>query len=250
MNKNHEAIKKAVIVLSALARNNDPSGVTELSRCLEIPKATVHRILNILCEDNVVLKTKDGRYKVGPTVLLWSNGYRSSSGIVEIAAPWLRKLRDESRETVHLSVFNNGVAQYADRLDSMQNVTLRWSRLGSPLPLYCTGAGRAILSRLPARELEAYLDSEELSPRTEKTVTSKEELKEMLSRYRMQGYAEEVEENEENIRCVGGAITDGSGYPVAAISLTAPTFRFGDEDAAKYGPIIAVMAEEISRSIP
>ena len=48
----------------------------------------------------------------------------------------------------------------------------------------------------------------------------------------------------------GGAITDREGYPVAAISLTAPTFRFTDEDAAKYGPMIAEFAREISRQLP
>ena len=159
------------------------------------------------------MKAQDGRYRIGPTVLLWSGGYRYSTAAVEIAAPWLRRLRDATNETVHLCVYNNGAAQYADRLDSTQNVTLRWSRLGSELPLYCTSAGRAILSMLPQEELEAYLDSAELSPRTAKTVTSKEELKKMLARFRVQGYAEEIEENEDNIRCLGGAITDREGYP-------------------------------------
>lgn len=248
--KNHEAIKKAVLLLSELTRKSGPSGVTELARALDMPKATVHRILGILCEDNVVVKTADGRYKVGPTVLLWSGGYRYSTAVIELAAPWLRRLRDATNETVHLCVYNNGAAQYADRLDSTQNVTLRWSRLGSELPLYCTSAGRAILSQLPQEEIDAYLDSAELSPRTARTVTSKEELKKMLARFRVQGYAEEIEENEDNIRCLGGAITDREGYPVAAISLTAPTFRFTDEDAAKYGPMIAEFAREISRQLP
>ena len=248
--KNHEAIKKAVLLLSELTRKSGPSGVTELARALNMPKATVHRILGILCEDNVVVKTADGRYKVGPTVLLWSGGYRYSTAVIELAAPWLRRLRDATNETVHLCVYNNGAAQYADRLDSTQNVTLRWSRLGSELPLYCTSAGRAILSQLPQEELDAYLDSAELSPRTARTVTSKEDLKKMLACFRAQGYAEEIEENEDNIRCLGGAITDREGYPVAAISLTAPTFRFTDEDAAKYGPMIAEFAREISRQLP
>ena len=126
--KNHEAIKKAVLLLSELTRKSGPSGVTELARALDMPKATVHRILGILCEDNVVVKTADGRYKVGPTVLLWSGGYRYSTAVIELAAPWLRRLRDATNETVHLCVYNNGAAQYADRLDSTQNVTLRWSR--------------------------------------------------------------------------------------------------------------------------
>ena len=67
--KNHDAVKKTVLLLSELAKKSEPSGVTELARSLEMTKTTVHRILNILCDDNVVLKTEDGRYKIGPTVL-------------------------------------------------------------------------------------------------------------------------------------------------------------------------------------
>ena len=248
--KNHDAVKKTVLLLSELAKKSEPSGVTELARSLEMTKTTVHRILNILCDDNVVLKTEDGRYKIGPTVLLWSSGYRYSTALMDIAVPWLYKVRDIIDETVHLSVYNNGVAQYVKRLDSTQNVILRCSRLGMTQPLYSTGGGRAILSNLPTDELNTYLDKTELIPRTEKTITSKTIFKEMLMRFREQGYAEEIEQNEDNIRCLGGAITDREGYPVAAISLTAPTFRFTDEDAAKYGPMIAEFAREISRQLP
>lgn len=239
-------IKKTVMLLGYLSERNEPSGISEMTKALEIPKATVHRILSTLCEDNVVLRTEDGQYKIGPTVLLWSSGYHYLSGVTEIAQPWLRNLRDESRETVHLSVFEHGTAQYADRLDSPQTVVLRWSRLGTTLPLYCTAAGRAILAALPEEESNLYLEKTKLKARTERTVVSQAKLKEMLLLFRVQGYAEEDRENEENIRCVGAAILNRRGYPVAAISLTAPSFRFNDNDAAKFGKIVARMSCEIS----
>lgn len=247
--QNIEVIKKAVSLLGYMSRKNGGAGVSELAKALSMPKTTVHRILSTLCDDNVVIKTEGGLYKVGPTVLLWSGGYKFSSGIITIARPWLEKLRDASQETVHLSVFEHGKAQYAERLDSPQTVVLRWSRLGMPLPLYCTAAGRAILAALPERELEAYLAETVMEPRTAKTVTDPEELKKMLARFRVQGYAEEVEENEEDIRCVGAAIKSGRGYPVAAISLTAPSFRFTDADGERMGALIAEAAAEISQKL-
>lgn len=246
---NIEVLKKAVLMLSYMSRGKDAAGVSELARELAMPKTTVHRILSTLCEDNVALKTEGGLYKIGPTVLLWSGGYKFSTGIIEIARPYMEKLREESRETIHLSVFEHGKAQYVERLDSSQTVVLRWSRLGMPLPLYCTSAGLAILSTLPEQELDAYLTKTELVARTASTITDAAEIKKRLLSFRVQGYAEEVEENEDNIRCVGAAIKNRQGYPVAAISLTAPSFRFTDEEAVACGNMVAGMATEISERI-
>jgi len=242
-------IKKTIMLMGYLSERNEPSGISEIAKSLGMPKATVHRILSALCEDNVVLRTEDGQYKIGPTVLMWSSGYHFLSGVSEIALPWLKDLRDQSRETVHLSVYEHGTAQYAERLDSPQTVVLRWSRLGTTLPLYCTAAGRAILAALPEEESNLYFEKTEIKARTEQTTILPAKLKEMLSMFRIQGYAEEKGENEENIRCVGAAILNRRGYPVAAISLTAPSFRFSDADSAKFGKIVAQMSREISACI-
>lgn len=244
--ENVEVLKKAVSLLGFIARKNQPVGVSELSRELMLPKTTVHRILTTLRDDNVIIRTEGGLYKIGPTVLLWSSGYKLATAIIDVARPWLERLRDESQETVHLTVLEHGRAQYAERLDSPQTVVLRWSRLGTSLPLYCTAAGRAILSVLPPPELDEYLAKTEMEPRTASTVTDPVRLRELLLRFRARGYSEEVEENEGNIRCVGAAIKNGGGYPVAAISITAPSFRFTDEQAAFFGAKAARAAAEIS----
>ena len=46
------------------------------------------------------------------------------------------------------------------------------------------------------------------------------------------------------------ACREAARAPHGVFSLTAPTFRFTDEDAAKYGPMIAEFAREISRQLP
>lgn len=244
-----ETVRKSVAILDYLSCKSVPSGVTEVAKALEIPKSTAHRMLAALALDNVVTKIEGGRYRVGPTVLRWSSGYHFSSGIAAVARPLLENLRDESRETVHLSVYEQGLAQYIDRFDSPQAVALRWSRLGSTLPLYCTAAGRAILSVLPEDELNDYFSKTVLEPRTERTETSPDKLRPMLIRFRAQGYAEENQENEDGIRCVGSAVMNRAGRPVAAVSLTAPAYRFDDADSTRCGAIVSRVAREISAQI-
>lgn len=241
-------IGKAIALMNYMAQEGKPCGVSDLSRELDMPKATVHRVLGMLCCESAAVKDEDGRYRIGPCVLLWSEGYRAGSGIVELVRPWLEKLSKLSRETIHLSVYEHGMAYYAARIDSTQNigVVLRWSHLGTTLPLYCTAAGRSILASLSEDELSAYFHRTDMKKRTDRTETSEDALRKMLDKVRAQGYAEENQENEENIRCVGAAIINRDSRPIAAISMTAPTFRFTDYDSMKYGEAIAGMAREIS----
>jgi DNA-binding IclR family transcriptional regulator len=112
--------------------------------------------------------------------------------------------------------------------------------------MYCTAAGRAILASLPEDELDFYLKTAELLPRTDHTVTSPDILKDKISLCRSCGYAEENQENEENIRCVGAAILSRRHYPLGAISITAPSFRFDNAKVLRYGPLIAETARELS----
>lgn len=239
-------LEKAFQILDIIATNSEASGITEISRRLEIPKATAHRILSTLCEVNAAIRTEDGKYQIGPTTLLWADGYHFSSSLLTLAKPFLTKLRDDTSETIHLIVYERGTAQYIDRIDSPQTIVLRWSRLGSTLPLYCTSAGRAIMAALPERELSNYLESAQLVPRTVNTVTDPKRLAEMMEDIRRCGFAQENEENENNIRCIGAAILNRKGLPVGAVSVTVPAYRCSDADAERFGPMVSNTARSIA----
>ena len=91
MDQGVAVLRKTIKLMNYIANNDKASGISELSKELDMPKATVHRILNTLCEDNVILKTEEGLYRLGPTVLLWSNGFHLASGIAEMAQPYMRR---------------------------------------------------------------------------------------------------------------------------------------------------------------
>jgi IclR family acetate operon transcriptional repressor len=241
-------LDRAVSVLGFMADQKRQVGITEIAEATRLSKATVHRILSTLREYSVVLKDESGRYQMGPSVLYWADAYRKHSGLVELARPHLRQLWEVARETVHLFAFEAGEAYYIDKLDSPHPVGMR-SRIGAKRDLYSTSGGRAILSRLPEGDLKAYFDRTELLPRTRNTVTNRAKLEEILSACGKRGFCEEVEENEEGIRCVGAAILDLRGYPVGAVSISAPAYRFSDRDSLAMGERISATALAISREL-
>jgi len=241
-------LDRAVAVLGFMAEQKRQVGITEIAEATHLSKATVHRILSTLRDYSVVLKDESGRYQMGPSVLYWADAYRKHSGLAELARPYLHTLWEIARETVHLFVFEAGEAYYIDKLDSPHPVGMR-SRIGARRDLYSTSGGRAILSFLPEAELKSYLDRTELRPRTRRTITDRKVLEEFLAECRKRGFCEEVEENEEGIRCVGAAVLDLRGYPVGAVSVSAPAYRFDDRASLAIGERIRETAMAISREL-
>lgn len=238
-------LERTISVLNYIAREDKTTGVTDISLATGLSKTTVHRILSTLLKNNLVIKQTSGTYSMGPSVLIWADSYRLRSGLIEISSSHLEELSENSGETVHLLSFENGRACYIDKRESKHPVGMI-SRIGAPVEMYCTSAGRAILASLPEEDLIPYIASLALEKRTPFTVTSREMLLRILDETREKGYAEENQENEEGIRCVGAAIRDHRGYPVGAISISAPAYRFTSSEVDIFGPGVFEKTEIIS----
>jgi IclR family transcriptional regulator, acetate operon repressor len=118
------------------------------------------------------------------------------------------------------------------------------AKIGSRHPAHSTALGKSILAYLPEATLASVM-KRHLEAQTEHTITDPQALRTELERVRRQGTAEEIGENEQGARCVGVAIFDQRGLPVAAISVSGPDSRIDDERAAD----IAAALRESSRTI-
>jgi DNA-binding IclR family transcriptional regulator len=82
--------------------------------------------------------------------------------------------------------------------------------------------------------------------RTPSTITSVRKWRAELDAARARGYAIDDCENEAEIRCVGAAILDHRGLPVAALSVAGPAWRLTRERAEELGPVVAKAAGAVS----
>lgn len=239
-------LERTISILSFLASSQEAVGLSEISRATELSKATSFRILATLVEHDLVIKDAKGTYQTGPGVLVWASSFKRKSALIEIARPFLEEINQAVSETIHLFLFEKGKAFYIDKLESPQPVRLQAVVGGNPV-LYSTSAGRAILASLPPSEFDAYLASVPLVPRTPHTCTDPSAFREIIEKTRGRGFAEEDQQNEEGIRCVGSAILKDGGYPIGAISITAPRYRFLDEMVETFGGKVRDAALKISK---
>ena len=75
------------------------------------------------------------------------------------------------------------------------------------------------------------------------------ELKAELDQIRERGYAIDDEENEEGVSCVGAVVRGFDGEPVAAISVSGPTFRLGKEKVDMIAQSVIAAADGLSKEL-
>ena len=70
-----------------------------------------------------------------------------------------------------------------------------------------------------------------------------------LAKTRKRGYATDIAEGLEGIHCVAAAVLDEYRYPVAAVTVMAPSFRLKRDQFEKLGHLCIQAAETITRRL-
>jgi IclR family pca regulon transcriptional regulator len=119
--------------------------------------------------------------------------------------------------------------------------------LGTRLPVYCSAAGKALLTRLPVAEQRDLIRKLRLTRLTPKTIVTKAALRAELEAIVVgDGVAVEDEELSAERRAVAAVVVDAGGLSVAAVELAVPSEGYTREALlAEFGPKVAATAQDI-----
>jgi DNA-binding IclR family transcriptional regulator len=129
-------------------------------------------------------------------------------------------------ETVHLAVLDGVQAVYVEKLQPKPAVKIYLSRTGARLPAHCSGVGKVLLASSEWDHVAALFEDQGMPGLTPNTITTLDLLHKELGRVREQGYALDDEETLIGLCCVAAPICDSAGKTVAAVSISAPSYRF------------------------
>jgi IclR family acetate operon transcriptional repressor len=237
-------VAKALQTLTVLGEARQSLSLAELCSRLDIPKTTVFRYLQTLMEYGFVnYNPATDKYSLG--LKLWSLGQAawSRTRLQELARDAMQHLRDQFDETVNLGVIDGREIVYLEMAESHRTLRMH-AQLGGRDPVYSTSLGRAMLASLPEDEWALHLPAR-LTPMTTRTVTTLPALRTLLIETGRRGYSLDDGENEENARCIGAPILDATNRPIAAISVSSPASRMGDDRI----PIVAAAVMDAARRI-
>lgn len=145
---------RALRVLQIVAASApEPKKLAEVTQSLDLPRATVYRLLNALVAEGLVEAT-DAGYMIGPTC--WSLGLAAERrfDIVDIVRPSLQRIADETHDVGLFSVRFGAHTRCIARIEGDYPVLPTSVRQGSVRPL---GIGAHSLAQLAA------LDDDEIA---------------------------------------------------------------------------------------
>jgi len=91
--------------------------------------------------------------------------------------------------------------------------------------VHCTSVGKAILAFLPEERINEIIRRTRFERFTTRTIGTAEALRTEIEKTRRRGYAVDDEELEEGLRCIAVPLLDAQRQPVAAVSVSGPSFR-------------------------
>ncbi|MDK2821378.1 MAG: hypothetical protein PWP31_1343 [Clostridia bacterium] len=226
-NKKVHAVERALDIMDALAQAGVPMAITELAERVNLNVSTVHRLLSTLMTKNYIEQEPDtSRYKLGLKLFAMGKTALYAKDLQTIGHPFLEKLVNRCNETANLAILDGRDVVYIGQVESNNMVIVRmFAKVGSRGPAHATGSGKMLLSSLSDDELDKLFANVKLEKYTSETIDDVEILKKELKRIRKQGYAIDLGERDEGVRCVSAPIRNHEGKVVAAISVSGPHTR-------------------------
>jgi DNA-binding IclR family transcriptional regulator len=242
------SVAKSLMILDLLSESRQGMPLTAIARKMEMAKSTVHGLLSTMRDYGFVEQSEfDGNYKLGNKLFELGSKVADNWDVHRIAPPYMQKLVDAMKETVHLVVLDKGEVLYIDKYESEGTQSFQIvSKIGSRLPAHCTGVGKVLLAFLPPQEAQQIISQKGLTRYTKNTITDPAGLELEFQKIRNQGFAEDNEEIMDSLRCVAAPIWDYNGKVSSAISISGPSTRMNEEKMQLCTKYILQIAKEIS----
>ncbi|MGP3960317.1 IclR family transcriptional regulator [Nonomuraea sp. 3N208] len=215
------SVQRAFDILSLLTEDRRTLTIREVVDETGLAKTTALRLLQTLEHMGLLWNTPKG-YAAGPTLWRWAHLARSAWELPPETVQLMRELGARQRETVNLYVLRDIHRVCIAQQESPQSLR-HVVRVGDELPLWAGASSKVLLKDASPRLLARVARS---SPHGEVHVAT---LREWIEQAARDGYAVSHGEREPGLSAVAVPVTSGSGATVAALTLSGPTVRFGED---------------------
>ena len=240
------AVERALEILLCFSRETPELSMSQISTQIDVHKSTVHRLLATLEEKHFVERDPTtGLYRLGINMLHMAYLTLEQNDLRHIAHPFLRRLKDQYRETVNLSILDDANMVFLEVVESPQRVKLA-AATGQRLPAYCTASGKAYLA-FTSREVVEEVLQQGMPPQTQHTIGNREDFYQDMERIRVRGFAISIQEYEEGINAVAAPILIQDDRPIASLAVAGPSYRLTKEIMFQIGPVLVKTAQDIAQ---
>jgi DNA-binding IclR family transcriptional regulator len=239
------ALAKGLSILALFDAENREWALDEIAEKAGLPRMTAYRMIRTM--ESAWFLVRDpvtNRYHLGPALLAstyLSEGYAELSSIVR---PYLRELAETTGEAATLAIEVDGVAVSVEMVDTPRPFR-REVAVGRIIGDTANANGKIFAAFKSPAEIEATL-AQDHPQVTSNTITDSEALARELEMVAREGVAFDLEERNVGTCAVAAPVRDQLGKVIAAISVVAPTGRFGPTEKKGHAEAVKTAANALS----
>lgn len=240
------ALLRGLHLLGQFSRSEPELSGAELSRRLDLPRASVFRMLYTLEQAGYVARASDGtHYKLGLGVLRLGFEYLSSMELTEQGRPIIEALRDRCGYSAHLVVRDGRDVVFVGKVPGT-SALFHSIQVGARLPAHATVLGRLLLSDLDMAALSQLYPETHLQSYTPKTPTTLKQLKQLIDEDKARGYGVSQGGFETGISTIAAPVFEEHGKVAAAVSITVPAQKIEAQELMTLVKEVRLAAEALS----
>ncbi|GAA3383949.1 IclR family transcriptional regulator [Cryptosporangium minutisporangium] len=232
------SVQRAMEILSLLTEDRPVVTIRDITDGTGLAKTTVIRLVQTLEQTGLLWATAGG-YLAGPALWRWAHLARSSWEMPPELTRAMNDLSARHRETVNLYGARDLTRICLAQQESPQALR-HVVRIGDELPLWGGASAKVLLRDADDKRLRRIVQA---SPDGEAHLST---LRAWIAEAAERGYAVSHGEREAGLSAVAVPIEGRSGGVVAALTLSGPTVRFGDEQVDVYARDLVDVARQLS----
>ena len=244
-----QSVDRALSIIETLAEDDEGYRLSDLAVRTGLSTSTVHRLLATLEKRRFVqFDRHESKWHVGARAFTVGATFARRRNFSAQAMPYLRKLRDLTRETANLAVVDDEFIIVLTRAGKPRDHALadksRRPRRDGGVRRRQGGARDLFRRRRqrhhpPPRHAAA---DRKIDRAAERPVQG-------TRKVRRQGYALDDEEARIGLRCIAAVVYNDCSEPLAAISVSGMTSRITDERLPTLGETVREVAAELTLAL-
>jgi IclR family transcriptional regulator, blcABC operon repressor len=245
------AVERTVRILDWLAtdQNSSDTSLAHIARSLALPKSSVHGLLNTLTTLDLVRRSPEGQFGLGPRLLQWANAYSQQNDLVRQFLDSAERQPALGKETIMLALLDGSEVLYLGCRTGSSALAVNF-KVGGRFPAHCTSSGKAMLASFDDATVKKLMGSGPYKRLTERTPTTIKMLLRDLAVVRKEGYAIDNEETALGMHCFGAAVF--SAQRTTAVAAVAVSLIKASTTPARQRTIVKAITElaaDLSKSL-
>lgn len=240
-------VAKALSLLSHFNLSRPEIGLSDMARLSGMNKATVFRLLGELESGGFVEQIGTTRaYRLGSSFLRLATLRDAAVPLQSVVADVLEDLCVQTNETAHMSLVQGQHLNALAHRYSSKHATRVMMEDASELSFHATSSGLAILAFAETAFVDAIL-SQPLRGFTKHTKTEPDQIREILSTTRRDGFAESISGFENDVHSHAVPVFGTDMHPIGALAVAAPVSRMTGRTRTQIQRLLANQALILTR---